>query len=132
MKVLIIDADWRFTQQAVDFLEARANNVVLQPSPRDALEQAKHWQPDLVIVAAEFCDPDFMEALRSLPRRPAVLLTEFLGRYDRAWQAWQRGGDDLLIKPIFSMDDLQDAIVTARENAAAGVRTRPGHKRASA
>ena len=30
---------------------------------------------------------------------PFMLLTGWLDRYDRVWRAWQRGGDELLIKP---------------------------------
>jgi len=51
-----------------------------------------------------------------------VLLTGWLDRYDIAWRAWQKGGDELLIKPVFSTDDIHEAIVTALENAAAGTR----------
>ena len=63
-----------------------------------------------------------LEALRVLPDRPAVLLTEHMDRYDRAWRAWQRGGDELLMKPVFYAHELQQGIVTAMENAAASAR----------
>ena len=48
-----------------------------------------------------------------------------MDRYDRAWRAWQTGGDELLMKPVFTSAELHQAIVTALENAAAGCRTRP-------
>ena len=54
-----------------------------------------------------------------------MLLTENLDRFDRAWRAWQQGGDELLLKPVLSTHDLHQAIVTARENAVAGVRPHP-------
>jgi hypothetical protein len=46
-----------------------------------------------------------------------------MDRCGQAWRAWQRGGHDLLIKPIFRADELHAAVVAALENAAAGTRT---------
>ncbi|MCJ7544688.1 MAG: response regulator [Phycisphaerae bacterium] len=123
MKVLIADSDWHFSQRVSRFLESRAHLVVHEGTLGAALEQARRWLPDLVILASELALHDgVMETLSSLVPRPAVLLTEGLDRFDRAWRAWQQGGDELLLKPVLSGYDLHQAIVTARENAAAGVR----------
>jgi len=125
MKVLIVDGDWHFSQQVTAFLESRAHLVVYEPHPRAAAERARKWQPDLVILSAELAlRDDFIESLPGLKPRPAVLLTERVDRFDRAWRAWQKGGDELLIKPVLGLGDLHAAIVTARENAVAGVRRR--------
>lgn len=123
MKVLIVDADWRFATHASRYLESRAHLVVHQSSGEQALDQAQRWQPDLVIVAAELAQTGIMEALGRLNPQPAVLLTGWMDRYDIAWRAWQRGGDELLMKPLFNTAELHLAIVTARQNAAAGTRT---------
>ena len=129
MKVLIVDHDWRFAHQAAQYLESHAHLVVHHIHAKDALEQARHWRPDLVIVAAEMSD-GLLEELKALKPRPAVLLTGKLDRFDRAWRAWQRGGDELLMKPVLKSQELHLAIVTALENAASGDRTR--HVAASA
>jgi len=120
MKVLIVEPDWRFLEQATEYLESRAHLVVHQQKPAEAIGKADHWQPDLVIVASELAETGILEALSQILPRPAVLLTGWMDRYDVAWRAWQRGGDDLLIKPVFKVEELQEAIVTAMENAAAG------------
>ncbi len=120
MKVLIVDTDWRFAHQAVNFLEARAHHVVLQPNASEAFEQTLHWKPDLVIVAAELGDNGLIESLHDLPQRPAVLLTGWMDKYDAVWRAWQQGGDELFMKPMLRIDELHESIVTAMENAAAG------------
>ena len=65
-----------------------------------------------------------LERMHGLPSSPAVLLTEHMDRYDRAWRAWQKGGDELLMKPVFKSDELHTAVVAALENAAAGARRR--------
>jgi len=122
MKVLIADPDWHFSQQVSHYLELRAHLVVTESRQEQAAERVNHWRPDLAIVAAEMADDDLMKTLYALNPRPAVLLTGWMDRYALAWKAWQKGGDDLLIKPVFSTDDLHEAIVTAMENAATGTR----------
>jgi len=124
MKVLIVDPDWRFAQQAGSYLEKFAHLVVHQTAGDQAIAQAEHWRPDLVVLAAELAADGLLEGLCRLSPRPAVLLTEHMDRYDRAWRVWQKGGDELLMKPVFTHDDLHLAVVTALENAAAGVRRR--------
>jgi CheY-like chemotaxis protein len=131
MKVLIVDPDWRFAQQITSHLEAHAHLVVHQSTGIEALDRIRHWGPELVILAAEAAENGLVESIQLLQPRPAVLLTEYLDRYDRAWRVWQKGGDDLLIKPVFCWDDVQEAMVTALENAAVGRRIQP-HTRASA
>jgi len=121
MKILIVEPDWSFSQQATEYLESRAHLVVHQSRPAEAIGKADHWQPDLVIVASEMAETGILEALSQLDRPPAILLTGWMDRYDAAWRAWQRGGDELLIKPVFKVAELQEAIVTALENAATGV-----------
>ncbi len=125
-KVLIADPDWRFSNQVATFLESHAHLVARESRPEQVLVHAKRWQPDLVIVSAELAeDKNLMDALDALRPRPAILLTGWLDRFDRVWRAWQRGGDELLIKPVLRSQELHAAIVTALENAAAGGRKRP-------
>lgn len=122
MKVLIADPDWRFAEQVTSYLESHAHLVVYQPKPTLAIAQVQRWQPDLVIVAAELADTGIVEAIHRIKDRPAVLLTGWMDRYDIAWRAWQRGGDELLMKPLFKADELQETIITALENASLGIR----------
>ena len=123
MKVLIADPDWRFVRQASQYLESHAHLVVCEPRASEALAHVEHWQPDLVVMAAESADK-MIDSIYKLQPRPAVLLTGRMDRYDLAWKAWQKGGDELLMKPIFKAEELHDAIVTALENVVTGVRGR--------
>ncbi len=125
MKVLIADPDWRFAQHATLYLESRAHLVARHADHVKAIEAARHWQPDLVIVSEELAETGLIDELQALQPRPAILLTGWMDRFDKVWRAWQRGGDELLMKPIFSASELQAAIIMALENAATGVRTRP-------
>jgi CheY-like chemotaxis protein len=122
MKVLLVDNDWRFTRQATQYLESHAHHVATEPTATAAVARAKHWQPDLVIVSDEQALDGMSAEIAAMNPRPAVLLTGSMDRFDRAWRAWQKGGDELLMKPVFRAQELHDAIVTAMENAATGVR----------
>ena len=125
LKVLISDPDWRFARQATNYLEAHAHLVVSHPSARNAVACARHWQPDLIILSAGLADDTLMHELYALRPRPAILLAEHMSSYDRAWRAWQLGGDELLMKPVFSSRELHEAVVMALENAAANTISRP-------
>ncbi len=122
MRVLICEPDWRFAHRAASYLESHAHHVALSASAFETEARARRWHPDLVILAAESATPDLLNTLHSIPEGPAVLLTGWLDRYDIAWRAWQMGGHELLLKPIFRDQELQDSILTAMENAVAGVR----------
>ena len=122
LKVLIADADWRFTEQATAYLESHAHLVVCEAGLKEARAQALHWKPDLVILAAELANRGLIEPITAMRPRPAVLLTGRMDRFDLAWKAWQKGGDELLMKPVFQVEELHQAIVTALENRTTGTR----------
>ena len=124
LKVLIVDSDWRFTEQATRYLESHAHHVVCQSGLKEARAHALHWKPDLVILSSEQGNWGLIGPLNEMKPRPAILLTGQMDRFDLAWQAWQKGGDELLMKPVFKMEELHLAIVTALENATTGVRRR--------
>ena len=126
MKVLITDPDWQFSQRAMNYLESLANTVSYKSSIAEANATLESFQPDLVIIAAQYIDDGSIDLddLYSVDSEPAVLLTEHMARYDRAWRAWQKGGDELLMKPIFRSDELWTAVKAALENAATGQRLR--------
>ena len=124
MRVLVADPDWRFAQQAASHLESLAHHVVQAPQGRQVLETVSSWRPDLVVLSDELAENGLLEELHALPDRPAVLLVGWMDRSDRAWRAWQQGGDELLMKPLLRRDELHTAIVTAMENHTAGARER--------
>ena len=120
MKVLIADPDWRFLRQARDYLESRAHYVAHEASPHAAAGRAAHWKPDVIIVSAELpqcCDGQLLHTFEGLQPRPAIILTAALDAFDKAWRAWQRGGDEVIIKPVLHVSELHVAIVAALKNA---------------
>lgn len=116
MKVMIVEPDWHFATQVADHFEGNGD-LVVRETPEEFLDHAERWHPDMVLLSAELARGETLKALRALHPRPVVLLTEHMSRFDRAWSAWQVGGDELLMKPILHERELQDAIVSARQNA---------------
>lgn len=120
MRVLIVDPDWAFLQQARSYLESRGHHTVYEPDTEAVIERARHWRPDMVMLSAELdaaCDGDLVRQLSLLQPRPAILLTATLDRFDKAWRAWQHGGDEVLFKPMLNTSELNVAIFSAMQNA---------------
>jgi DNA-binding response OmpR family regulator len=124
MKILIIDRDWRFTNQAMTYLESQSHLVRHDSTADEALNHVDAWQPDLVILSDEHAEGGLLENLHARDHRPAILLTGWADRYDRAWRAWQKGGDELLMKPVFKSSELRHAVLSAVEGALTGRRVR--------
>jgi DNA-binding response OmpR family regulator len=120
MKILIMETDWQFAGKATRYLESRAHLVVNLTDPAQTMDKVKTWKPDLMILSADVADKKLLDNIHAVDDRPAILLTGWMERYDVAWRAWQAGGDELLLKPVLRSEELEEAIVTARENAVAG------------
>ena len=120
LKVLICDADWRFVEHASQFLGTHGHHVMSEPLPSEAIDLARRWKPDILIISSEATEgsnDQFLSQIRRLNPRPAILLTGQLDRFDAAWRAWQRGGDELLLKPIIHAWELHTAIISALKAA---------------
>ncbi len=121
LKVLICDTDHRFVERATRFLGRHGHQVLIEPLIDDVFEGVRRWRPDVLVLASEAVYPDHGEVLKQinqLPRRPAILLTGQLDRFDAAWRVWRQGGDELLLKPILHAWELHTAIISALECAA--------------
>jgi DNA-binding response OmpR family regulator len=123
MKILIADPDSRFAAQAASYLESKAHLVAHYGDAASALIAARRWQPDLVIMAAELVTEKAMNAFRSFNPRPAIVLAGSLAEVGQTWRAWQRGGDELLMKPIFKAREIHEAIVAALQHNLLGGRS---------
>ena len=119
LRVLIVDTDIRFVEQARRHLEACGHHGAHVDVSR-VTQRAEQWRADLVIASAELPlvhQGELLSALHDVDQRPAVLLTASMDRFDLAWQAWHKGGDELLLKPMLNAAELHCAIATARQNA---------------
>jgi len=120
MKVLIVDSDWYFVSQASGILESKGHQVSSEADSAEAFERAEQLRPDVILINVELeevCQGDMLERLEGILPRPAIVLVSVLERFDKAWQAWQRGGHEVLFKPILHPSELHVAILNARQNA---------------
>ena len=120
MKILIADPDWHFLRQAREHLEPMGHLIVHEADPEAALERAESWKPDIVMLSAELpecSDGEMLAALDSIQPKPAVILTAGLEKFAEAWRAWQRGGHELIIKPVLHPSELHVALIVALKNA---------------
>ncbi|MCY2930872.1 MAG: response regulator [Planctomycetota bacterium] len=122
MKVLILDADDRFAEQARRYFESHAHLVVRAFSAAEALKTAQSWRPDLAVVDADQASETLLRGVQALPDRPAILMTGWPENVGHVWRAWQSGGDELLMKPLLHAAEIQLAVATALENAVTGTR----------
>ena len=120
MKILVVDSDWQFLRKTRDLLEPHGHHIVHEADPDQALRQSLKWCPDVIMVSTEYescCDGALLSDFSRLRPRPAILLTSAMTDFDRAWRSWQRGGDDVLFKPLLHSSELHTAIMSARQNA---------------
>jgi DNA-binding response OmpR family regulator len=123
MRVIIVESDRQFAEKAATYFEGHGDQVINE-SPTTLIDRLRHWQADLLLLSAESATEELMNAIRALRAGPAILLSEHMSRFQRAWSAWQRGGHELLMRPIFHAYELREAVTVALENAAVGTRGR--------
>ena len=120
MKILVVDSDSSFLRQTRDLLEPRGHYVVHEADTDRALRRSLKWHPDVIMVSTEYescCDGNLLNDLARLTPRPAILLISAMTDFEKAWRAWQRGGDEVLFKPLLHSSELHTAIMSARQNA---------------
>ncbi|MCK4624991.1 MAG: response regulator, partial [Phycisphaerae bacterium] len=116
MKILVVDSDWAFLRQTRDLLEPRGHYVVHEADTDRALRRSLKWHPDVIMVSTEYescCDGNLLNDLARLTPRPAILLVSAMTDFEKAWRAWQRGGDEVLFKPLLHSSELHTAIMSA-------------------
>jgi PleD family two-component response regulator len=125
---MILDTDTHFLSQARDHLEERGHLVVHETTPSRAATRCHHWKPEVILVDSELeavHGGDLLAALGGQAHRPAIVLVSTLQRFDLAWRAWQRGGDDLLFKPMLHPSELDSSVRTALANSVTQRRWQP-------
>ena len=135
--VLIVDDDDVLADVLSRRLQHQGFETSTATSGKAGLAETRANHPDLIVldlclpdidgfaICEELAEDGLLRELHAMDDRPAVLLVGWMDRYAGVWRAWQQGGDELLMKPIFKVEELHSAIVAALENAAAGVRYRP-------
>ncbi len=99
--ILLADEDAPVRLMLARVLKAAGYDVVLAASPRDAVTEAQHGKPDLVLLDLKTPEPEswqaFEEIRRVAPSVPVVATTAWSNQQE---QAFQRGIDTLMEKPL--------------------------------
>jgi two-component system phosphate regulon response regulator PhoB len=109
-KILVVDDEPDLLELIDTNLTAAGFDVVLTSNGADALEQARHLAPQLILLDVMLPEMDGLEICKVLRRDPAtqsipiVMLTARAGEIDRVL-GLELGADDYVTKP-FSMREL--------------------------
>ena len=121
LRILICDPDQEFVREAEEILSSEGHTVMAEAGLPSAIRLALKIHPDVIVLPCEFVDDPgvdfFAEVIDSLTPRPAILLTCRLAHFDLAWEAWHKGADDCMFKPLLG-GELKAAIAKVRSRAA--------------
>jgi two-component system phosphate regulon response regulator PhoB len=109
-KILVVDDEPDLLELLETNLRAAGYEVLVAADGREALEKARHAQPQLIVLDVMLPEMDGLEVCKSLRRDPAtdaipiLMLTARAGEVDRVL-GLELGADDYVTKP-FSVREL--------------------------
>ena len=116
--VAVIDDEPNMCKILTKILRAEGYRVVTFTDPREALEQIRQVQPDVVLIDIRMPEMNGMEALkaikRGLPQTQVLVMTAY-GTIDGAKEALREGALDYVTKP-FRTEELLLALQRAMEH----------------
>jgi DNA-binding response OmpR family regulator len=121
--VLIVDDEPQITRLAQDYLARDGFRVLTAADGVTALAQARHEQPDLVVLDLNLPGMDGLEVCRALRRTsdvPVIMLTARAEETDRLI-GLELGADDYIVKP-FSPRELVARVRAVLRRARGAVR----------
>jgi two-component system alkaline phosphatase synthesis response regulator PhoP len=100
--ILVVDDEPKIVKQARDYLERSGYRVFEASDGKTALAQARHEQPDLVVLDLNLPEMDGLDVCRTLRREsdvPIIMLTARVDEADRLI-GLELGADDYITKPF--------------------------------
>jgi len=120
-RVLIVDDDDRSRAVASSLLRGKSNHVDFAASATEALEIARQWRPDLILLDVMMPDVDGFEACRRIRADPEladirVFMLTALDDSASRLTAFEAGADDFITKPLDRVETLARIQGIARLN----------------
>ncbi len=129
LKILVVDDDWMYREQAVEALQERGHEVTAVEDGLQALGACLRDPPDLVLSDVQMPRMDGWNFLRTIRARPSLAATRVIfqttlgGEKDRL-KGYQMGVDDYLAKPytpeelVLRIERLYERSISGRSDGA--------------
>ena len=120
-RILIVDDDARSRAVACSLLRGASNAFEFASSGAEALEIARRWQPDLLLLDVMMPDEDGFEVCRRIRADPEtselrVFILTALDDSASRLAAFEAGADDFVTKPVPRVETLARIQAIARLN----------------
>jgi len=106
METILLAEDVELNVEAIgDFLESKGYNMIIAKNGREAIEKARTFAPDLILMDVQMPDMDGLEAIRRLradeqfKKVPIIALTALAMSGDRE-RCIGAGATDYMSKPV--------------------------------
>ena len=113
-KILVVDDEPEITEIVETFLTEAGYEVAVENSPNEAINQARNFKPDLILLDIMMPGVDGYNVCEELKADPAFASTPviFLTGKDRSDDMGRsfRSGGDMFIKKPFSCDRLLEIV----------------------
>ncbi len=129
-KVLVADDDPRQAEVVRRYLVAGGHEALVVHDGRAALDEARRWRPDLLVLDVMMPELDGLHVCRTLREESDLLMLMLTARAteDDLLLGLELGADDYLTKP-YSPRELMARVRTLLRRASRGVAAPPGLRR---
>ncbi len=113
-KVLVVDDEPEITDIVQTFLDEAGYQVLVENSPKNAIEVARNFQPDIILLDIMMPEVDGYDICKGLKEDPQFASTPIIfltgkDRSDDMGRSFKSGGDMFIKKP-FSCERLLEII----------------------
>ncbi len=123
-KILVAEDEPELGQMMVDFLAREQANVRLVRDGKAALDEARRWSPDLMLLDIRMPARDGLSVLVAYreidPHVPAILITALGDDLDRL-TGFRLGADDYVVKPFNPLEVVARARAVVRRRQLVGL-----------
>ena len=118
-RILVVDDEPNITVLLSRILKKAGYDVQTTTNPKEALNKAATFSPNLVISDMKMSDLDGLELLRALKKRDYqgdfIVLTAY-ATVENAVEVMKEGAFDYLLKPLKGPDELRVAVARVQEH----------------